>query len=455
MNIGKTGIEKILRKPFLAFSPFLVLMILIVIKFYDPSYMGDEEKYLNLSKNLLHGFYSPPAPNIYLGVGPGYPIILLPFLALKMPLVLIAVLNAVFYYLSIVLIYKTLVQFISVKPAFGISLFWAFYYNIYESIPAILPETIAPFLVSLFIYLIMKAFSTERIINRYLIMAGLVFGYLALTKVIFGYVLIFMLAGNLLLLALDIRSNQYRKGILVLLFAFLMTLPYLVYTYNLTGKVLYWGSVGGNNLYWMSTPYDEEYGNWFPLPAESSDTGNQQMSNAEFRKKEHAGIIKHKKDHIPGTNDYLLFNHGKDLEIINQHVGVEQDIIYKRLAINNIRSNPLKYISNCLSNAGRILFNYPYSYKLQKPETLLRFPLNGIILVLLIFTLVPAIINWRRILFPLRFLIFIFLLYFGGSLTGSAEIRMFTVIAPVLIVWIAYIIMKTLKINLNWQEAKQ
>ena len=99
-----------------------------------------------------------------------------------------------------------------------------------------------------------------------------------------------------------------------------------------------------------------------------------------------------------------------------------------------------------------MLFNYPYSYTIQKPETLLRLPLNGIIAVFMLFCLIPTFINWRKIIFPVRFMLFFTLLYLGGSIFGSAETRMFTVIVPILLFWIAYIIQKSIKIKLKFDE---
>ncbi len=45
--------------------------------------------------------------------------------------------------------------------------------------------------------------------------------------------------------------------------ALIWCVPYLLMTYSLTGKPFYWGSSGGLSLYWMSTPYDTEMGDWF------------------------------------------------------------------------------------------------------------------------------------------------------------------------------------------------
>jgi len=42
------------------------------------------------------------------------------------------------------------------------------------------------------------------------------------------------------------------------------------------------------------------------------------------------------------------------------------------------------------------------------------------------------------------------LLYLGGSVFGCAETRMFTVIVPIFLIWIAYIIERTIKISLKF-----
>ena len=37
----------------------------------------------------------------------------------------------------------------------------------------------------------------------------------------------------------------------------------MLYTYKLTGKIFSWSTAGGMNLYTLSTPYKNEYGDWF------------------------------------------------------------------------------------------------------------------------------------------------------------------------------------------------
>jgi hypothetical protein len=58
--------------------------------------------------------------------------------------------------------------------------------------------------------------------------------------------------------------------------------------------------------------------------------------------------------------------------------------------------------------------------------------------------------NWREIIYPLRFMVIFVLLYLGGSVLGSAETRMFTVAVPILLFWIAFIVQKTMKVKLKF-----
>lgn len=428
--------KKLVQNPYIFFSPFLVFYITIALMFPTDGSFGDENRYLFFAQNLLNGFYSPPAPSIDLGNGPGYPILLIPFVAMKLPLVSITALNALFYYFSLIIFYKVLRKFVSLKFTILVSLFFACYFNNYQSIPIIHSELLAIFLITAIIYTVVRVFeeNQEKKIN-YIILSGLLTGYLMLTKPIFSFVILFILVGHLIILIIIKEKSNLRVGIIILLTAFLTVLPYLIYTYSITGKIFYFSTNGGDTFYWMSTPYEKEYGSWYPFHTFEID------SNA---------IINH--DLIPGAEEVIKSNHRKNFEIIFNYQGIERDEVYKSIAVQNIKSNPLKFVKNCICNIGRMIFNYPYSYTAQKPTTLLRLPLNGIIMVLIMFCLVPTIINWRRIFYPIKFLLWFSLLYFCGSILGSAETRMFNLIVPILLLWITYILEKTVMVNLKFNN---
>ena len=74
-----TRITGIAKNPYLLFSPFLCFYIIYILIF-PPDFGGntDEMRYLQFAQNLIHGFYSPPVPDIDLTNGPGYPLLLSP-----------------------------------------------------------------------------------------------------------------------------------------------------------------------------------------------------------------------------------------------------------------------------------------------------------------------------------------------------------------------------------------
>lgn len=441
---------KLSQRPFLLFIPFLISYVILILIFAKTANYGDENRYLAYASNLTHGFYSPGGSFLDLGNGPGYPLIITPFVALHLPSIFIKLMNAFFYYFSIVLLFKSLQRIVSFNFALIISVIWALYPNTFEQLPYALPEVFASSLIPLFLFSLISTFNkfnSKKAQRSYILVAGGTFGYLALTKPIFGYVILCMIGGVILLWMIKYRNTNIKKSVSVLAIAFIITIPWLTYTYQMTGKIMYWSSFGGNNLYWMSSPYANEYGDWEPYP-----------------------FPKHEKYQLPGTEEIVKSQHQKDFEQIfkspeakqlyikngeiygSPYSGVIQDDTLKQMAYRNIISHPLKFIQNIISNAGRMLFSYPSAYTVQKPSTLRRLPVNGTILVFALFSFIMTIANWKKILFPLRFLLFFSLLYFCGSLLGSAGPRMFTVIVPILLFWIAYIFQRTVKIKVRFSE---
>jgi 4-amino-4-deoxy-L-arabinose transferase-like glycosyltransferase len=429
-TIGKRY-SKLITKPFVLFAPFLILYIIVIIVFRASVMKGDESRYLIYAQYMINGFI--PKSEIgfdTLANGPGYSIFLVPFVGLGVSAFWITLLNAFFYYFSIVLLFKSLRKIVSLRITLICSFFWALYFNLYESILLILPETFTTFLISLLIYCTINVFKKQETkLNKYVYISGLLIGYIALTKPIFGYVMFTMLIACTILYITK-RTINFKRSFTILFFALLTTIPYLSYTYHVTNKIFYWSTVGGNNMYWMSNPYKNEYGDWFPDPEENADSTDADSTSVDY---------------------HIRLNHLRDFKEINKTTTkVERDEAFKALAIHNMKSHPVKYIQNCISNLGRIFFNYPYSYRYAKPRTLVRLPFNGILSVLILVCLIPALKNWNKINFEIRFLSFFALIYLIGSIFGSAETRMFTVIAPVILICIAFIIQRTIKMKLSW-----
>jgi 4-amino-4-deoxy-L-arabinose transferase-like glycosyltransferase len=377
------------------------MYIAFVVIFHTDALEGDEARYLMFASNLVHGFYSPPAPNINLWNGPVYPIVLLPLAALRLPLIFMTLLNALFYYLSIVFLFKALSLVVSSKKALAFSLFWGCYINAFQKLARITSETLTMFLISLLLFTLLKAFSEKT--KKYVLWAGFLIGTIVLTKIIFGYVLLLMLLGAILLWLPYRKSVDLRKGILILLMALAVTAPYLAYTYHLTGRILYWGNSGGASLYWMSTPYPGEYGDYWHGPAPQW--------------------------------------HRKNLAVISDLDNIKKDDALKKLAFNNIKGHSVKYVKNWIANLGRLFFNFPYSkgsdaYRsVGSPKrSLAMLPFNLAVFCVMVFAIFKNIANWRRLDQGLRFLFIFIFLYLGASSLVSAYSRQFYVIVPAVLV---------------------
>lgn len=404
-------------RPFLLFLPFLAIYATLVIVFSKDHLIIDEASYLAYVDNLLKGYYSPPPPDIDLWHAPGYPIIITPFIAAGFPLLVIRLLNALFLFFAIIIFYRLMQKLVSEKLALLAAIAMGCYWLAWKGLPVIMTECFVFFLVTEIAWASYKAFNEEKLITRYSLQLAFLLGYLALTRFLFGYVLI---AAALIsaVLWLFRRRQQNKKALMVFVFAFLVTIPWLFYTWSLTGRVLYWGNSGGTTLYWISTPHEEEYGDWFneELEPNGSVDGN-----------------------VPDAHERLEANHRQELNEIMQHRGVAKDDAYKKKAFENIRSHPGKYAKNVVANAGRLLFNYPMSYRKHGIGTLLNMAPNILLVIAMIVLFIPSIKARKQIPFFIKFLLLIAAIYFAGSLLVSGTIRMFYILFPILTLWLFYI----------------
>lgn len=417
--------------PLLIFLPFLFLFVIIVLKLHSNSMEGDESRYYQFAENILNGYYSPPPPDINLWNGPGYPLFLVPFIYLKLPLITITLANALLQYLSIVLLFYSIKCYTRRNIALLFSFFWACFYISYQDLPLILSEPFTSFLSTLLLYLISKTF-TQNYNKKYIFYTGITLGFLVLTKIVFGYVLLVLLIISILIFLIQ-KTNSKKKLILILLMAFIVNVPYLIYTYTITHKLFYWGNSGGMSLYWMSTPFESEYGDWNNSNF-TADYGQEPLTQLS-------------------TAAMFAKNHQKDLDYINQFVGIEKDDAFKRIAIANIKSHPIKYVRNCIANLGRLFFGFPVSYSYQKDKTLIRLPPNSLIIALTIICIIPTFLNFRRkIPIALKFILGIIFSYLFLSMLVSAYPRQLYVIVPLLLFWFAYIIDRCFIFNLKMKD---
>lgn len=394
--------------------PLLLLYVLLILVFAPSGLARDDETlYAHFAERLTHGHYSPQN-DVNLWFGPGYPLILAVFDALDLSWMAARFLNAILLLVAIAYFYATLRLYTGARPALAFAYLLGLYPPFLAMVFRLYTETLVLFLVFGLIYHVCRFFQpAPRRPWAHLVVGGLYFGYLALTKVFFGYVL---LAGLLLFAALYVARRQARFAYMAMLFiiALLLCIPYLVYTYNLTGRAYYWGNSGGMSLYWISSPYEDELGDWH--------------TGSHFNSREFLDVENEMAEH-----HQTFFNEVMELP------SLERDAAFQRRALENIRDHPIKYLQNVAANIGRLVFNYPYSYTPQKLSTYAYILPNVFLVALAAFSLYPTWVARRRIPFEIYALLAIAVVAFGGSALLSAFNRQLVPIVPFLALWLAYI----------------
>ncbi len=385
------------------FLPLLILYLAVILVASNDMFWGDEGGYVSLAQNFARGYYSSEG-EVNLWWGPGYPIILIPFVLLQLPWMVSRLLNAFFLFFGIFYFYSALRLYIRGRYASYFSYIVGIYIPFLRYIPNLINETLVILLVCGFLYHFCKFHQNGKFLWHHLLIASFYLGYLTLTKALFGYVL---LVGLLLFLVFYIwkRKSYLKKTVFVYCLALLFCLPYLLYTYSLTGRIFYWGSSGGMSLYWMSTPHENEYGDW------------------------HSVEDVHE---IPE----LSKNHREFFSSLADLSQIQKDDAFRNRAIYHIGRNPGKYFQNWVANLGRLLFNYPYSYTPQKLSTFFFIIPNAFVFVLSVLCIYPCFKRRKQIPYEIcALMLFVLIAFFGSSLL-SAYARQFYPLVPIVALWI-------------------
>ena len=199
-----------------------------------------------------------------------------------------------------------------------------------------------------------------------------------------------------------------RRPVWIFLGALVLCTPYLLYTYQLTGKVFYWGTNGGDVLYWMTVGGTGLFGTWLPM----------------HQVREHPDL----------ASEHLTF-----LETTHALPAVEGDKRFKRRALENLRARPEVYAANWVGNVARLLFNYPWSRREQSLRTYGYLLPNAALLLAFGASLYPAFRNRAAVPPALAVLLaFVAVAVAIHSLVSSTG-RLFVVNIPVLLLWVFFV----------------
>lgn len=413
---------KSLFKTVLPFLPLLAGYIVVILSFSSNEFFADEGRHMVYATNLTNGYYTE-AENPEIGNGPGYPMVMAPFVFFDAPFISIKLLNAFLLLMAVVYFFKTLSIYISAKSAIALSYLLGVYPALLKWMIYMHSEALAFLLACGFLYHFVTTFASQNKRYRHIFFSALFLGFLVLTKVIFAYVLLICSAICGLLLFFK-KSKKIKSTLVILAGALMICTPYLIYTYSITGKLFYWGTGGGQILYWRSTPFPSEYGDWI-----TSDNF-QENKNADSN-----GKIT------------LYKNHGAFIESMTGLSAMEKDARFKEKAIKNMKSNPIKYIKNTAASFSRLFFNYPYSYTPQKLSSYAYIIPNMFLLVFLSIALFLAWANRKKLAFEIWFTLGIPSIFILGLTLLDGRVRHLLPCIPLLLFFVAYVFQKFVKVK--------
>jgi 4-amino-4-deoxy-L-arabinose transferase-like glycosyltransferase len=321
------------RRELAQLLPLLAIYVAAFLLF--PAHPDDEASYITLAERLTSGTYvagdddalldaDPSSPDLWFG--PGFPVVLVPFVALDAPICVLRLTGPLLLFGAVLLFYllgrDRWGARIALISAYGLGLylpFWALLSNLHSEVLAIL--FVAGGMLAISRYLDCGG-------ARYFAAGAGSLAGLALTRVAYGWVLTAVLV-VLVLSWLFARSRVAARVAPMLAVALVLCVPWLVYTYSKTGRPFVWGNSGSLSLYWMASPYEGDLGDW--RQADDVFTDSQLAAHREF------------------------FEGLRGLTLAEQNAEIERE------ALRNIFDHPLEYGKNIVANISRMLFNTPYS----------------------------------------------------------------------------------------------
>ncbi|TMM58216.1 hypothetical protein FEE95_01965 [Maribacter algarum] len=421
--------KKIGLKHLIPFLPLLALYVVLILVFSPDQLVGDEGRYMYYANNIIEGFYADTS-DPWIRNGPGYPLaITLPVL-LKTPFLLIRLLNVVFLAMALLLFYQLLAMFIKTpRIVIAICYLLGLYPPLARSVTGILSESFSIFLMCGFLFFFVKLCTHQFKQGRNLFLSGLFLGVLALTKVIFGYVILLGILGCLVTFIFN-TSKKIKLSLFTFILSFLFCIPYLAYTQHVTGKKFLWGTHSGEMLYWRSTPFENEYGDWVS-----------------------ADIITGKSESNYIDTESLVANHGEFIKSLEPYSAIERDSIYKEKAIENIKNHPTKFAKNTVASGFRLFYNYPYTHMPLKVSTYFYLLPNTFLIVFLLITSFLVFTNIKVVPFEIYILGFLSIVLMGGLTLLDGRVRHLLPIIPILIFLIAYTLNRFLQVKIINREA--
>jgi hypothetical protein len=333
----------------------LLVVLLVASVILDPGRVtGDEGPLIDAAHRLLQGRYAVPGTmdgTKFLWHGPGLPAVLAPLVALGVPLAGLRFTSPLLMFAAALLFYRMLRLRLSRRGALIGAYALGLYAPGYYVIGTVAKEPLA------LLFSITTLDASARYMRwgrrRHAAIAGLSLAALAMTRLEYGWVIILALGGGLVwwLLAgvrrrgVQGRTRTARRWALICAVAMLGCVPWLVYTYRITGRPFYWGNSGGLSLYWMSSPSPSQLGEWHGP--------HTVLSN-------------------PALAGYRPFFH-----YLATLRPLQRDLKLDHVAVTQALGHPGKYALNLVANLGRMFVGFPFGFVLPTAVIVGLIAING------------------------------------------------------------------------------
>jgi hypothetical protein len=394
----------------------------------------DEGRYLECALHLLGKPIDSFDDSDFVN-GPGYPLMLVPFVALipelqqvineerdlasATPLLLARILNAFLMAGAALFVWLTLRHY----AGHGWALAGAAWVGLHPSLLwlsfALMTEPLTTFCLTGFGWAFCHALRSPTRPLRWLLTAAFCLGWLTLTRVFFGHVIV---ATAVLSLAAYPLVRPWRpalrRTLVILAGALLICAPYLHHTWKKTGHFPTWSTNSGELLYWITSHYPGENGHWFSY--EEAQTHPDLAPN-------HAAFFR---------------------EALAKPVA-EREALFKERAKQNLQANPKAFFYNWLCNLSRLAFGFPRSFQSEELRNNTILFLNGPVIVAGLLGGLIGLRFWRRVPVELWLLAAMSALYLGGTSLAPSLPRYFVVVAPWLIIASGSVLHRHLRITLQ------
>lgn len=380
--------------------------------------VGDEARYVSFARNLTQGFYVTEDHPDFLN-GPGYPLVLVPFVAAGWSFLWARMLNGIFIGAAAVFLFRTVKHYAGQGWALAAAFVVMVHPNSLRTGTQLLTEPLTLTCVCAWLWSFCLCLRGERRVWWWGAVSAISLACLVMTRVIFGHVITVMfLAGAVALVFTKKSRPQLYRSLAVMAAAFVLCLPYLAYTKATTGKSFCWSTVSGELLYWMTSTNPGENGYWFSYEAAM-------------------------------TEPDLAPNHREFFERVTKLPVLERDAAFGEQAVRNLKANPKGVLRNWACNVVRLPLGFPRAFHTEDLKTVAVVAFNGPMLLLCFGASLLVVRCPRCVPTELGFVAVFALVYLGGSTLASSVARYFLVVTPLLWPVIAVIFARNLSIRLN------